>query len=497
MAKSIWLPIISLICIESLECGCHSSASEGNDAGKNDSGRDAAPNDGGGSDADANTDAGTEDAGEDAYVDPCADASPPDCVRYVNVNVPDGGDGLSWNTAFRTVQEGIDSAYQAANPDGGLFDECDVWVAAGTYYVYRDSPKNTIQMKLNVSIWGGFNGTELLRCKRDIKGNGVILEGNNPSANERVYHIVTGSDDSSIDGFTIQHGSSQSDDWISTGGGIINYYQSPRVSNVIFTKNSNVAMANYHSNAEVTSCSFIGNWGGIYNNQSIVVITNSDFLWNGDGYLYGDWYYGGAIYGGDARIQGCVFLENGADYGGAIGGAGTLNISNSVFAYNSVVENGGAISWNGTINIVNSVFAGNQVEINSPQTPKPGGGIAGGTGLIYNSIFWNNFPEDIETHYTFYNSLICQSDQIDELKENFCEDPMFVGTVLKPNGWPLPLDGGLPDLHLREGSPCIDKADDSKAPATDIEGHVRVDIPGVGTPGAKADVGAYEYRPKE
>jgi len=51
------------------------------------------------------------------------------------------------------------------------------------------------------------------------------------------------------------------------------------------------------------------------------------------------------------------------------------------------------------------------------------------------------------------------------------------------------------DLHLAEGSPCIDTADDAAAPPVDGDGNPRVDVDGVGTAGTAADMGAYEYQP--
>ena len=46
----------------------------------------------------------------------------------------------------------------------------------------------------------------------------------------------------------------------------------------------------------------------------------------------------------------------------------------------------------------------------------------------------------------------------------------------------------------RNAPACIDQALDSAAPATDIEGKPRVEIPSVGDEGTEADVGAYEYQ---
>ncbi|HEY9086691.1 MAG TPA: hypothetical protein VIO36_00880, partial [Anaerolineaceae bacterium] len=43
---------------------------------------------------------------------------------FVNAAAPDGGDGLTWATAFNHLQDGMDTAVAGE----------EVWVAAGTYY---------------------------------------------------------------------------------------------------------------------------------------------------------------------------------------------------------------------------------------------------------------------------------------------------------------------------------------------------------------------------
>lgn len=62
--------------------------------------------------------------------------------------VPGGAgskNGKSWANAYADVQTAIDSASSAG---GG-----EVWIQNGTYY-------NSLTMKPNVKIYGGFNGNE-------------------------------------------------------------------------------------------------------------------------------------------------------------------------------------------------------------------------------------------------------------------------------------------------------------------------------------------------
>lgn len=80
-------------------------------------------------------------------------------VFYVDAGVVSSGNGLSWLTAFKTIQEGIDAAdlHNQTNVDGatpwtGVNPE--VWVKAG---VYNENPL----IWHGVQVYGGFNGAEL------------------------------------------------------------------------------------------------------------------------------------------------------------------------------------------------------------------------------------------------------------------------------------------------------------------------------------------------
>lgn len=80
-------------------------------------------------------------------------------VFYVDAGAAPGGNGLTWLTAFTTIQEGINAAdlHNQTNVDGatpwtGVNPE--VWVKAG---VYNENPL----VWHGVPVYGGFNGLEL------------------------------------------------------------------------------------------------------------------------------------------------------------------------------------------------------------------------------------------------------------------------------------------------------------------------------------------------
>ena len=64
---------------------------------------------------------------------------------------------------------------------------------------------------------------------------------------------------------------------------------------------------------------------------------------------------------------------------------------------------------------------------------------------------------------------------------------------------PLLVDTDAGDFSLLADSPCIDAADGTVAPETDIDGNERVDhedTPNTGVGPPWADIGAYEYQPE-
>jgi hypothetical protein len=115
---------------------------------------------------------------------------------------------LTWATPLESVKEGIDSAESAQEP-------CQVWVAKGIYYIYESSPKDTVQLKSNIGLFGGFAGTETSLEQRDWFENETVLHaGKGRQEGERVSNVVTcdipaggvREIDTEINGFTITGG---------------------------------------------------------------------------------------------------------------------------------------------------------------------------------------------------------------------------------------------------------------------------------------------------
>ncbi len=184
-------------------------------------------------------------------------------VVYVDSSGADSAAGTSWSTAKKTVQAAINAASGTK----------DVWVAAGTYV-------GCVTVK-GTGLYGGFSGAERAREQRQWAANKTILDGNQGGS---VATISTGYSSGTIDGFTIQHGSS------SNGAGI------------------------YSTSAPITIA-----------NNIIRSNTASGF--------------GGGVYATNCALTalGSVFVSNAADYGGGI--ACLSCTASSLIAQNTIICN--------------------------------------------------------------------------------------------------------------------------------------------------------------
>jgi len=276
---------------------------------------------------------------------------------YVDANATGtGGNGTSWNTAYKTLQEALEAA---AAPGSNI---TEIWVAKGTYtptptFQATDPRSATFSLVNGVSIYGGFAGNESSKNARAMINNEyvhqTILSGDlgrndnlsNPDTiRDNAYTVLSGSGLSAtmvIEGLTITGGNA---DTVSGGG---------------------VALS-HCSNVTLDKLNITGN------NAS-----------NGAGVF---------IVGGSVTIKGCSITENFAsNYGGGVhfgSGTppGTLKVESSVIANNAANSGGGGLyQAAGTINVSASHFSGN--------TGLYGAGLlqeAKGIGTITYSSFLSN-----------------------------------------------------------------------------------------------------------
>jgi len=437
----------------------------------------------------------------------------------------DTNDGLTWETAVKTVQKGLDLA-----PATGW----TVLVANGTY---TGTDNKNLDFKGKAILLQSAGGAENCIIDCQISGRGFYFHSGETEAtivegltirNGRVFGDWP---DSCGGGITCLYGSSPTitnctlsensarDD----GGAVCCYQSSPTITNCTLSKNSadysGGAVCCFSSSPTITNCALSGNWaiygGAVYcsSSSSSPTISNCTFSENsahsgGAVYCYSHSsptitnctlsgnsaaYYGGAIYCdySSPTISNCTFSENSASGNYGCGGAvycdylSSPTITNCTFSGNSA-DYGGAVScYASSPTITNCTFSGN--------SSAQGGAVycLVSSPTITNSILWSNFGSLGKEIYIYDSSssvTLNKSDvtpdgyggEIGNITENNCihSDPLFVDAA---NG----------DYHLLDGSPCRDAGDNSLVPpevTTDLDGNPRIQ-------NGTVDMGAYEYQP--
>lgn len=283
-------------------------------------------------------------------------------IRYVKQG--GNGNGTSWEKASGDIQAMINIAQEGEQ----------IWVAKGTYKPNRraDNPNvqtpndrnNAFVLKKNVSLYGGFIGTETSLDQRNWKQNETVLSGDFKDNDvvsgsgrtlkitgnlENARHIIISTDDvgnARLDGFTVRGGNATA----SPNAVIVN--------NIRIDTNSG---------------------GGMFIKKSSPTIENVRFYGN----INNDLSYLSSSYGGG------IYIENGSP-----------KISNTIFENNGSFvarsSEGGAIhNKNSTPSIVNSIFKGNYAHSTNHQTTESnsfGGAIYNDNSspIITDVIFENN-----------------------------------------------------------------------------------------------------------
>ncbi len=361
------------------------------------------------------------------------DSSP---TLYVDDDAPPGGDGLSWATAYDSLQDALTNASTNGAVTG-------IQVAGGTYRpslqtepgVHRTE---TFSLLDGVTIAGGYAGLAVpenpdardrLLYPSTLSGDlvGDDAEGTSPydllyepTRAENAYHVVTanGTDETAVlDGFTVTGGNANEYPHL-RGGGLFNDSGSPTLRHCTFYENSALyeggGMYSISGSSTLMHCTFCRNaalfdGGGIYNKSGALLVTECTFNDNkvrsrgGAMYNYSSSptliactfrgnsaYDGGAIcntYSSPSMIR-CSITGNGAYAGGGISNRGESSpaLMNCTLAENAAINGGGMYSIGSSPSLANCLLHANSAV-------KTGGAVAivdGGHPTLTNCTFAAN-----------------------------------------------------------------------------------------------------------
>lgn len=410
-------------------------------------------------------------------------------VFYVDAAAAPGGDGLSWATAFQTIQEGINAAdlHNQTNVDGatpwaGVNPQ--VWVKGGTY-------NENILIWHGVQVYGGFDGTEPppsvdpdVLSGRTPLTNVSEIDGGALWSTVTIAHLpqdryLTGATKTlydnlttTIDGFLITNGAAEIGGGVSVyketanvssnringntaalGGGIYFFKSFGTVGDSIGPPPGNVLTGDttINSNSATGPVSYAGYGGGVYTEQGGPLIFANIIEGNTA-------YYGGGIASRKSNpmivenLIGCQTAPNTAliPAGSGLGGGVYLdNKSWAAFEKDTIVHNTaiGPASQGGGLWFTDSDFYMN-LTIMAFNTANAGQEI------------WGNAPAAQVVLYTL--CYITLSDFWPVVASEFVgiSDPTVDGAPTDPCPTttnfavdPLFVDPSTCDYHLQAGSP--------------------------------------------
>ena len=332
------------------------------------------------------------------------------------------GQGTTWDTAFATIYDASQEAFNRNATPQGDDDISEIWVAAGTYRPSRAKSYGPLNLVSNVAVYGGFTGTESKRDQRNPNpySNGTIISGdrNNNGSFEngddpRLVNALNSGPYTVLDGFLLSHANypntypnndpnypAEIGGAVHLQGGSLTLRNCLFIDNRVYNGGAAIATEGYSSSSgllkptlTVDSCDFLQNYLTQDSNNYFANQGGAVALWSGTAAFTNCNFQGniaevgGAIYiasGVTCTVSGGRFTGNtaywdyldgsfgGTEQGGAIANSGTLRVSNAFFSENKATTHteayGGSIWSNGNLSLLQCVIV-------NGSTVKQGGAI--------------------------------------------------------------------------------------------------------------------------
>lgn len=305
-------------------------------------------------------------------------------TRFVDDNAALGGNGQSWTTAYRYLQDAIKDVGDFVDENSQV-NEGVVWVAQGdyrpdqaeTYTIQLNSRNVSFELHNKVRLYGGFLGNEpndqpgfLSRAPltRPTILTGAI--GNPNTITDNSYHVVKGLGVNAsciIDGFTVRHGyavsGSESGQYLMEGAGMLlvgNVDSLPNINPYVircrFEFNTGVRGAavfvqgTQSSNPYFYNCRFITNLGTTLDSDhlgvgSAIYVANKTYV-SGQIHAFANRPdVLGTLNGPNPSFWNCDLHFNLGAFAGTVfcENLGTPNLSNCTIANNTTTSEGSAV----------------------------------------------------------------------------------------------------------------------------------------------------------
>ena len=306
----------------------------------------------------------------------------------------------------------------------------EIWVAEGVYSP-GNTPSDTYDVPDDVTIYGGFQGTEVNRSQRNWKLHQTVLSGyidQDGFGNDvQSDTVITMGDNTLLDGFTVKAGGDH---------GIAGEGADFSVRNCMLVDNDQIAIYASDGNLTVQWCQVENSgWHGIFHDAG----------------------------GSTLEIQNCKIYNNQQD--GVYAVNSHVNISNSLI-YQNGLASGSEQTYSGIFlenPTTDSILRNNTIVSNTEQ----GISVTGqNLPLLLNCIVWGNtdnqlggFDADAAAFYS------CIQD-CNDVNFNISANPAFAYAALN--------EGGT-NFHLAYNSPCVDAGGGvTDANEFDIDGEMRI-----------------------